>query len=476
MLTWDKLYIGGTWTTPSTSDVIEVRSPHDGSPVGQVPLAGPRDVDAAVAAARTAFDDGPWPHLEPDERIATLERFATAYATRVEQLCTVITAEMGSPRWFSELGQGPGALALIQSAIENARAYPWEERRGPSIIRREPVGVVGAITPWNVPQLVIMPKLVPALLAGCAVVIKPSPEAPLDAMIMAEVLHEAGFPAGVVSVLPGDGVAGKHLVEHPGVDKIAFTGSSAVGRWIGASCGQALKRCSLELGGKSAAIILEDAGLERTMLGLRFASLLNNGEACVAQTRILAPRSRYTEVVDSLAAMVDGLSVGDPSDPDTYIGPMVSARHRAKVAEYLDIAVAEGATVVAGGPGAIAGLEAGQYVRPTVFSDVTPDMRIAREEVFGPVLSVIAYEDEADAIRLANDSDYGLAGSVWTKDRAHGLELARKIRTGTFGINGYAADIAAPFGGYKASGIGREYGPEGFEQYVELKSVYGAPA
>lgn len=476
MLTWGNLYIGGAWTAPSTDDVIDVRSPHDGARVGQVPLAGPRDVDAAVAAARTAFDDGPWPRLAPEERIAALARFAAIYATRVAELCSVITSEMGSPRWFSELGQGPGALALIHSALDNARTYPWEERRGASIIRREPVGVVGAITPWNVPQLVIMPKLVPALLAGCTVVIKPSPEAPLDAMIMAEALHEAGLPAGVVSVIPGDGVAGRHLVEHPDIDKIAFTGSSDVGRWIGSTCGQALKRCSLELGGKSAAIILEDAGLDRTMTGLRFASLLNNGEACVAQTRILAPRSRYEEVVEALAAMVNELVVGDPSDLNTYIGPMVSAKHRERVARYLDVAIAEGATVAAGGPGPIAGLEAGHYVRPTVFSDVTADMRIAREEVFGPVLSVIAYEDEADAIRLANDSDYGLAGSVWTKDRTHGLELARQIRTGTFGINGYAADISVPFGGYKASGIGREYGPEGFEQYIELKSVYGAPA
>ena len=475
MLIWDKLYIGGNWTAPLTTDVIDVRSPHDGSPVGRVPLAGPGDIDAAVAAARAAFDKGPWPRLTPEERIAVVNRFATRYAERVDELGTVITAEMGSPRWFSELGQGPGALALLQQAIDNAQDYPWEIRRGPSLIRREPVGVVGVITPWNVPQLVIMPKLVPALLAGCTVVVKPSPEAPLDAMIMAELLHTAGFPPGVVSVLPGAGVAGRRLVEHPNIDKIAFTGSSAVGRWIGASCGQALKRCSLELGGKSAAIILDDAGLDRTVAGLKYASLLNNGEACVAQTRILAPRGRYAEVVDALAAMVNELSVGDPSDPNTYIGPLVSKAHRDRVAGYIDIGVAEGATVAAGGPGTMTGLERGHYVRPTLFSDVTPDMRTAREEIFGPVLTVLRYNDEAEAIRLANDSDYGLAGSVWTRDRQHGLEIARQIRTGTFGINGYASDVGVPFGGYKASGIGREYGPEGFEQYVEIKSVYGAP-
>lgn len=475
MYIWDQLYIGGAWSAPSSADVIEVRSPHDGSPVGRVPLAGPGDIDAAVAAAREAFDLGPWPRMTPEERIAVVDRFAAGYADRVDELGTVITAEMGSPRWFSELGQGPGALTILQLAIGNAKNYPWEIRRGPSVIRREPVGVVGVITPWNVPQLVIMPKLVPALLAGCAVIVKPSPEAPLDAMIMAELLDTAGFPPGVVSILPGDGVAGRYLVEHPGVDKIAFTGSSAVGRWIGGSCGQALKRCSLELGGKSAAIILDDAGLDRTVTGLKFASLLNNGEACVAQTRILAPRSRYTEVVDALAAMVSELPVGDPSAVDTYIGPLVSKAHRDRVAGYIDIGVAEGATVAAGGPGAIAGLEQGHYVRPTLFSDVTPDMRIGREEVFGPVLSVLAYDDEADAIRLANDSDYGLAGSVWTRDRQHGLEIARQIRTGTFGINGYFTDVDVPFGGYKASGIGREYGPEGFDQYIEFKSVYGAP-
>jgi len=475
MRTWDRLYVGGAWVAPTSAEVIDVRSPHDGTPVGRVPLATPADVDAAVAAARRAFDEGPWPRLSPAERIAVVERFASLYAERVAELSAIITAEMGSPRWFAELGQGPGALALIQLAIDHAKNYPWEVDRGPSLVRREPVGVVGAITPWNVPQLVIMPKLVPALLAGCTVVVKPSPEAPLDAMIMAEVLHAARFPEGVVSVLPGDGVAGRHLVEHPGVDKIAFTGSSAVGRWIGASCGGDLKRCCLELGGKSAAILLEDANLDRTVSGLKFASLLNNGEACVAQTRILAPRSRYVEVVDALAAMVSDLPVGDPNDLTTYIGPLVSARHRERVHGYLEIGVAEGATVATGGPGEVRGLEDGQYVRPTLFSDVTPDMRIAREEVFGPVLSLLRYDDEADAIRLANDSDYGLAGSVWTRDREHGLEIARAIRTGTFGINGYAPDVGVPFGGYKASGIGREYGPEGFDQYVELKSVYGVP-
>jgi betaine-aldehyde dehydrogenase len=472
---WDHLLVGGTWTAPAGSDVIAVVSPHDGSPVGRTPLATPQDVDRAVAAARTAFDAGPWPRLAPADRIEVLERVATRYAERVPALNALITAEMGSPRWFSELGQAGGALALMQLAIEHARTIGWEERRGPSLVRREPVGVVAAITPWNVPQVVIVPKLFPALLAGCCVIVKPSPEAPLDAMVLAEVLVEAGLPEGVVSVLPGDGVAGRHLVSHPGVDKVAFTGSSEVGRWIGAECGRTLTRCSLELGGKSAAIVLEDANLDRTVAGLKFASLLNNGEACVAQTRVLAPRSRYAEVVEALAAMVDALPVGDPSDLGTYIGPLVSARHRERVHGYLELGVAEGATVAAGGPGPVPGLEGGQYVRPTVFSDVTPTMRVGREEIFGPVLSVLAYDDEQDAVRLANDSDYGLAGSVWTRDREHGLQVARQVRTGTFGINGYAPDVAVPFGGFKASGIGREYGPEGFDQYVELKSVYGVP-
>jgi len=287
-------------------------------------------------------------------------------------------------------------------------------------------------------------------------------------------IADAGLPPGVAAIVPGGTDAGQRLVTHPDVDKVAFTGSSAVGRWIGEQCGKRLARCSLELGGKSAAIICEDASLPRTIEGLKFSSYLNNGEACVAQTRVLAPRSRYDEVAEAFVEMTRDLTVGDPADVETYIGPMVSARHRERVHSYLQVGVAEGATVAIGGPGAVDG-ERGHYIRPTVFTNVRNEMRIAQEEIFGPVIALIPYDDAADAVRIANDSAFGLGGSVWTKDRAAGLEIARQVRTGTFGINSYSPGFEAPFGGFKSSGIGREYGPEALEEFTELQSIYGVP-
>jgi aldehyde dehydrogenase (NAD+) len=338
-------------------------------------------------------------------------------------------------------------------------------------VRSEGVGVVGAIVPWNVPQFVTMSKLAPALLAGCSIVLKPSPETPLDAFLMAEILDEAGIPDGVISVIPAGREVGEHLVRHPGVDKIAFTGSTAAGRRIGAICGEQLKRVSLELGGKSAAIILDDADLAATVEGLKFASLMNNGQACVAQTRILASRSRYDEVVDAVATMVGGLQVGDPEDPATEVGPLVAERQQERVEKYIAVGQEEGARVVVGGNGRPEGTERGWYVQPTVFAGVTNEMRIAREEIFGPVLSVIPFDDVDDAVRIANDSEYGLAGSVWTGDLDVGMDVARRVRTGTYGINQYTMDFVAPFGGFKSSGIGREFGKEGLEHYLELKSI-----
>jgi aldehyde dehydrogenase (NAD+) len=329
---------------------------------------------------------------------------------------------------------------------------------------------VAAIVPWNVPQFTIMTKLPAALVAGCTVVIKPAPETPLDSYLLAELIHEAGIPAGVVNIVPAGREAGEHLVSHPGVDKVAFTGSTAAGRRIGAICGEQLKRCSLELGGKSAAIILDDADLAATVGWLEMASLMNNGQACVAQTRILAPRSRYDETVDAVVGMVSGLKVGDPGDAATQIGPLVAKRQQDRVEGYIAVGQEEGAKLVTGGSHA-SGHDRGWYVAPTVFADVDPGMRIAREEIFGPVLAVIPYESEADAIAIANDSDYGLAGTVWTADNDHGMEVARKVRTGTYGVNMYMIDTCAPFGGYKSSGIGRELGPEGLMQYLELKSI-----
>ena len=474
--TWTSLHLDGGWTTPATSDGFEIRSPHDGSIVGSAPCCDAADVARAVGAARRAFDDGPWPRMSVEARCAALRPVVEAYGIRVEEMATLITAEMGSPQWFSSLGQAAGPHLLMTQLLDYAGELAWEQRRGTTLVRRAPTGVVGIITPWNVPQVTILAKLFPALIAGCTAVVKPAPETPLDAMLLAEILAEADLPAGVVCVVPGATEAGQALVSNPDVDKIAFTGSSAVGSWIAAECGRRLARCSLELGGKSAAIICPDASLDRTLEGLKFASFLNNGEACVAQTRILAPRERYDEIVAGLAEMTAALPVGAPDDPKTYIGPLVSERHRDRVHSYLELGLEEGANVAAGGPGEVPGFETGHYVRPTLFSNVRNDMRIAQEEIFGPVLVVIPYTDADDAVRLANDSAFGLGGSVWTKDRDAGLELARRVRTGTFGINSYAPGFDAPFGGFKSSGIGREYGPESLEEFTELQSVYGVPS
>jgi betaine-aldehyde dehydrogenase len=405
------------------------------------------------------------------ERIAALAPFVEQFGSRTTEMAELVTAEMGSPHWFSDSAHGIGPFFLMQQTIEFANAYVWSERRGSSMLLREPAGVVAVITPWNVPQVTILAKLFPALIAGCCVVVKPAPETPLDGMLLATMLAEADLPPGVVAVLPGGSDAGRHLVEHPGVDKVAFTGSSDVGRAIAKTCADRFARCSLELGGKSAAIVCEDASLERTVAGLRFSSFLNNGEACVAQSRILAPRSRYDEIVTALAEDVASFVVGDPSDPDTYVGPLVSARQHDRVQGYLQAGVDEGATVATGGPGPVEGLAGGHYVRPTVFRDVDNSMRIAREEIFGPVVVVIGYDDVDDAVRIANDSDYGLSGSVWTGDPQAGVDVARRVRTGTYGVNGMGMDFSSPFGGFKDSGLGRELGPEGLAEYLESKTI-----
>ena len=471
-----EIFVGGRWEAPCGGSVVEVVSPHTEEPIGCAPMATESDVERAVAAARRAFDEGPWPRLDVAERVAALRRFADRYLANHEDMAAVVTAEMGTPISFSRVGQSWAAWALLDTTLALAAEFPWEEVRTsrfgyPTVVRREPAGVVAAITPWNVPQITIMSKLAPALAAGCTAVVKPAEESPLDALLMAEWLADADLPEGVVSVLPAGREVGEHLVRHPGVDKVAFTGSTAAGRRIGAICGGQVKRVSLELGGKSAAVVLDDADLGTLTSGLRFASFVNSGQACAAQTRVLAPRSRYAEVVDALAEVADSLAVGDPAEASTEVGPMVARRQQERVDAYIRLGVDEGATPAAGGPGRPAGITRGWYVRPTVFSGVDNGMRIAREEIFGPVLVVIPYDGEEEAVRLANDSEYGLAGSVWTADPERGLSVARRIRAGTLGVNKYAPDFTAPFGGFKASGIGREYGPEGLAEYVELKSV-----
>src|SRR5690349_20102984 len=471
-----RLFIGGEWVEPAGTGTIDVISPHSEELVGRVPEGTAADIDRAVAAARDAFDNGEWPRLSPEDRIAAVQKFSEVYAAHIPDMAAVVTEEMGSPITFSNLAQSPAPWMMLNTFLQIAAEYPWEERRqgvpgSDVIVRREPAGVVGAIVPWNVPQFVIMSKLAPALIAGCTIVVKPSPETPLDAMLMADLLNEAGIPKGVVSVIPAGREVGEHLVRHPGIDKVAFTGSTAAGRRIASICGEQLKRFSLELGGKSAAIILDDADLGATVEGLKFASLMNNGQACVAQTRILASRKNYDNVVEALSSMVGSLNVGDPSDAATEIGPLVAQRQQERVEKYIALGQEEGARVVVGGSGRPDGLDRGWYVQPTVFADATNDMRIAREEIFGPVLAVIPYDDVDDAVRIANDSEYGLAGSVWTGDNEMGMHINRRVRTGTYGVNQYTMDFVAPFGGYKASGIGREFGREGLEHYIETKSI-----
>ncbi|MFJ5519268.1 aldehyde dehydrogenase [Streptomyces griseoluteus] len=475
----DKLYIGGSWVAPSDPSLrIDILSPHDQSLLGSAAQAAPADVDAAVAAARAAFDDGVWPRTSPEERQEIVRRYDALRAAHADDVARAISVENGSAGWFTKAGQ-PFLTRQVKAYLKAAEEFGWEEIIEPSdpsvpfdtIVRREAIGVVAAVIPWNSPFSAATAKLVPALLAGNTVVLKVSPENSLSMMLLADLWHEAGLPAGVLSILPADRATSEYLVSHPDVDKIAFTGSTRAGRRIASIAGEHLKRVSLELGGKSAALILPDADLDAAVQGLRFGSLANNGEACILQTRILAPRSRYEEFVAAIKAMVESLKVGDPSAPDTFVGPMIRPDQQQRVIDYVHVGMAEGARLVTGGPQIPDGLEKGNYVTPTVFADVDNSMRIAQEEIFGPVLSVIAYDDEDDAVRIANDSAYGLSGGVWSVDPERALAVARRLRTGTVTLNGSPMSFDGPFGGYKASGVGREYGKVGLTGYVEHKTI-----
>ncbi|WP_413757031.1 aldehyde dehydrogenase [Streptomyces sp. MMBL 11-3] len=478
MITYDRLFIGGSWVEPSDADLLDVVSPHDRSVVGRAAQARPADVDRALAAARRSFEAGEWRLAPPARRIALLRRFNALREESAEKIADLISLENGSAGWFTRAGQ-PGLTRQANAYLKAAEEFGWEEALTPSdpaspvrsLVRREAIGVVAAVIPWNSPFSSATAKIIPALLAGNSVVLKVSPENSLSMGFLAGLLERVGLPEGVVSVLPADREVSEYLVSHEEVDKIAFTGSTRAGRRIAEIAGRQLKRVSLELGGKSAAIILPDADIRTAVAGMKFASLLNNGESCIAQTRILAPRSRYEEVVAALKELVESLKVGDPGDPDTFIGPMIRPDQQERVRDYIRIGIEEGARLVTGGPQVPEGLEKGNYVTPTVFADVDNSMRIAREEVFGPVLVVIAYDSEDDAVRIADDSEYGLSGGVWSADEEHALAVARRLRTGTVTVNGASVAFDGPFGGFKASGIGREYGAVGLGTYTEYKTI-----
>jgi aldehyde dehydrogenase (NAD+) len=473
----EKLYIGGEWVEPETSATIDVVSPHTEKVIGRVPDASPADMDRAVAAARRAFDDGPWPRMTAADRAEGIKRLSGAVQSRAQDLADTISSENGSPKSWSLMGQVFSATMVLDTYAGLASGYPWEDRRTgalgtPVLVRRAPVGVAAGIIPWNVPLFISALKLGPAMAAGCPIVLKPSPETPLDGYLLADAVAEADLPPGVVNIVAAGRETGEHLVRHPGIDKVSFTGSTAVGKHIGEICGGMLKRLTLELGGKSAAIVLDDVNLDEATLGnLVQSGLMNNGQVCGAQSRVLVSKRRYQDVVDALGAAVGALKVGDPLDESVQVGPLVAERQRTRVQGFLDAGKEAGARVVVGG-GRPSDQPTGWYIEPTVFADVNNDMKIAREEIFGPVLSVIPYDDEREAIALANDSDYGLCGSVWTADPEHGAAVAAQVRTGVVAVNSsMILDFNAPFGGFKQSGIGRELGPEGIAPYTEYQTI-----
>ncbi len=473
MIERDFLYVGGEWVAPASGLTTDVMYPFTEAPIGRAALAGSADVDRAVRAARAAFDDGPWPRTTPAERATILRRVGKAIEARADEFARLTTLEVGSPIGGVGLQVAVAKLFLDWHA-DQAETYPWEEERpgvfSSLLVRRVPIGVVGAIVPWNFPLGLTMPKLCPALLTGCTVVLKPAEETPLYAFLLAEIFEHAGLPPGVLNVVPADRTVSEELVRHPLVDKISFTGSTRAGSRIGSICGEQIKRCSLELGGKSAAIILEGADIDEVISELAPATMRNSGQACINQTRVLAPRGQYDAVVEALAATIGAFVVGDPADPDTVVGPLISAAQRERVEGYITSGRRAGARLVLGG-GRPSEYERGYFVEPTIFADVDNRMKIAQEEIFGPVVTVIPYSGEEEAVAIANDSPYGLSGSVWSDDAERAGRVARRLRTGNVGVNQFMLDIGGPFGGFKHSGLGREYGREGIDEYVELQQL-----
>jgi acyl-CoA reductase-like NAD-dependent aldehyde dehydrogenase len=466
----DKLYIGGEWVAPAGSGTLEVIDSTTEQVMGRVPEGTAEDLDRAVAAARAAFDG--WSQVPLDERVAACAAIGQQLAARSAEIAALIAREVGMPIELATMIQAGLPTMDFASIPDVAERTEWEERVGNSLVVREPVGVVGCITPWNYPLHQICAKVAPALAAGCTVVVKPSEVTPLNAFVLAEIVDSVGLPAGVFNLVPGMGpVVGEAMAAHPDIDMISFTGSTRAGKRVSEVAAGTVKRVALELGGKSPNVILDDADLMRAVPDGIGKCFLNSGQTCSALTRMLVPRERLPEVEAIAAATLEHFPVGDPLEQGSALGPLVSHAQRERVRGYIRRGVEEGARLVAGGDEPPEGHDSGYFVRPTVFSDVSPDMTIAQEEIFGPVLAIMPYDDEDDAVRIANDTIYGLAGGVWSGDPERAQRVARRLRTGQIEVNGAAFNPLAPFGGYKQSGHGRELGTFGLEEFLETKSI-----
>jgi acyl-CoA reductase-like NAD-dependent aldehyde dehydrogenase len=473
MRDYRKFYIDGQWVDPVKPLEQKVMNPATDEPAGVISLGSAADVDAAVAAAKRAFES--WSTTSREERVALLEKIIAVYQTRMGDVAEAITDEMGAPlEAISKPLQSALPIWHFQTVVDILKNYHFEEQMGTTSIVHEPVGVCALITPWNWPANQIACKVAPALAAGCTMVLKPSEVAPFDGYILAEVLDEAGVPAGVFNLVNGDGPGvGSPLTSHPDIDMVSFTGSTRAGQMITKASAETIKKLSLELGGKSANIILDDADFEAAVTEGVMTMMRNSGQSCNAPSRMLVPASRLAEVEEIAARAAASIVVGDPRNPETTMGPVASKPHYEKVVGMIRDGIAEGAKLVCGGPDRPEGLDKGCFIKPTVFSGVNNQMSIAREEIFGPVLCIIPYKDEEDAVRIANDTPYGLSGYVSGSDLGRARKVARRLRTGNVHLNGAMPDPKAPFGGYKQSGVGREWGEHGFQEFLEVKAVMG---